>query len=41
MPAGLSPGAGYRRLGSYWEEAIIPDEGNGRIRMEIVIWQKL
>ncbi len=42
MPAGLNPGPGYVRLGSFREERVDEDGRRGRrpINMIIVIWQK-
>ncbi len=43
MPEGLAAPAGYRRIGTFVEEAIDSDGRGGqrRFRMTIVIWQKL
>lgn len=43
MPEGVSPGAGYQRIGQFVQEGIEPDGPGGRrkFRMTVVIWQKL
>lgn len=43
MPQGVSPGAGYRRIGEFVEERIEPDGPGGqkKFRMVVVLWQKL
>jgi hypothetical protein len=43
LPEGQAPPPGYRRLGSFVEEAVDTDGRGGQrpFRLTIVIWQKL